>query len=445
MAKLFMNKKHYNTIFFRIFLILIGITCCALLFQKNLIYSSFFFGLITLFLLVEIYFYIKNIFQFYNRTISAILNNDFSADFSKHSSFENYQSLFKLYDTLKGKQNEQISKDLVYRSILNNIETGVLILQKDQDDWNIFLLNDYFSKHFQVPKVSKWHYLKNQFPALCSIIEERNFEEIKTTLQVRIDKQDSQTFILQTSKTKTFYQEYYVILVDSIQKVIEKKEKEAWINLMKVISHELMNSITPIRSLTQNLNDLMQQESLSKEDLEDIKQSVSTIIHRSDHLQNFVESYRKLAMLPTPNKEKIELNSLIESTLQIMNPLFKKENIIVKNTIEFNRWILVDKLQMEQVLINLLTNSIYALEEKPEKTIEISSEIKNNRTFITISDSGSGIDAEIEDKIFLPFFTTRKDGAGIGLTLSKNIIEAHGGYLNYKNEYNTTSFTICLI
>jgi len=394
--------------------------------------------------LAEIYFYIRNIFQFYDRTISAILSNDFSADFSKHSSFENYKSLFKLYDTLKGKQNEQVSKDLVYRSILNNIETGVLILQKDQNDWNIFVLNDYFSKHFQVPKVSKWNYLKNQFPALCTIIEERNFEEIKTTLQVRIDKQDSQTFILQTSKTKTFDQEYYVILLDSIQKVIEKKEKEAWINLMKVISHELMNSITPIRSLTQNLNDLMQQESLSKEDLEDIKESVSTIIHRSDHLQNFVESYRKLAMLPTPTKEKIELNALIENALQIMTPLFKKENIIVKNSIEFNRWILVDKLQMEQVLINLLTNSIYALEEKPEKTIEISSEVKNNRTFITISDSGNGIDAAIEDKIFLPFFTTRKDGAGIGLTLSKNIIEAHGGYLTYVSESGKTHFRICL-
>ena len=440
-----MNKKHYNTIFFRILFILIGIFFCVLLFQKNLIYSSFFFGLITVFLLAEFYFYIKNIFEFYDRTISAILSNDFSADFSKHSSFENYQSLFKLYHTLKGKQNEQISKDLVYRSILNNIETGVLILQKDQNDWNIFLLNDYFSKHFQVPKVSKWHYLKNQFPALCTIIEERNFEEIKTTLQVRIDKQDSQTFILQTSKTKTFDQEYYVILVDSIQKVIEKKEKEAWINLMKVISHELMNSITPIRSLTQNLNDLMQQESLSKEDLEDIKQSVTTIIHRSDHLQNFVESYRKLAMLPTPKKEKIELTTLIENALQIMNPLFRKKNILAKNSIEFNRWILADKLQLEQVLINLLTNSIYALEEKTEKQIEITSEVKNNRTFITISDSGNGIEKEIEDKIFLPFFTTRKDGAGIGLTLSKNIIEAHGGYLNYKTENEQTSFTICLI
>ncbi len=425
--------------------ILAGLIVCFFLFQKGLFYTSVFLFFIVFILILELFSAIRNMFLFYDKTIQAILNNDFSADFSKHASFENYKTLFKLYDNLKVKQNEQVSKDLVYRSILNNIETGVLILEKENEDWSIFLMNDYFSNHFQVPKVSKWHYLKNQLPSLCTIIEERNFQEIKTSLQISVNKQASQTFILQASKTKTFDREYYIILLDSIQKVIEKKEKEAWINLMKVISHELMNSITPIRSLTQNLNELMQQESLSKEDLEDIRQSVTTIIHRSDHLQNFVESYRKLAMLPTPNKEIVELKPLLENTLQVMAPLFKKGNVTVKNTIESNRRIKADKLQIEQVLINLLTNSIYALEDRNEKEIEIVCEEKNARTFIIISDSGMGVDPAIEEKIFLPFFTTRIEGAGIGLTLSKNIIEAHGGYLSHSNDNGRTRFTICLL
>ena len=106
---------------------------------------------------------------------------------------------------------------------------------------------------------------------------------------------------------------------------------------------------------------------------------------------------------------------------------------------------MVDALQMEQVLINLLTNSLYAMEEKDEKIIEISAEFKNQRLFISISDSGIGIDGAIEDKIFLPFFTTRKEGAGIGLTLSKNIMEAHGGYLNYQTDDHKTRFVICLL
>jgi two-component system, NtrC family, nitrogen regulation sensor histidine kinase NtrY len=442
---MFQSFKIYNQLFIRLLFIIIGVGIAVFLLQRGLIYTSVFCFFIIFLLLVELYWYIKNAFLFYDKTIQAILQNDFSADFSKHKSFKNYASLFKLYEKLKTKENEQFSKDIIYRSILNNIETGILILQKEENDWNIFLMNDYFSKHFTVPKVSKWSYLRNQLPSLCSIIEEQNFEEIKTTLQIRVNNQDTQTFVLQSSRSKTFNQEYYIVLLDSIQKVIEKKEKEAWINLMKVIAHELLNSLTPIRSLSQNLHELVQQETLSKEDLEDMKSSVSTMLHRSDHLQQFVESYRKLAMLPTPKKEKVELSQLIDDSLQIMAPLFKQEKIEIYNTISFNRWLEIDKTQMEQVLINLLTNSIYALSGKKEKQIEINAEVKEKRVLITISDTGNGIETEIEDKIFLPFFTTRKEGAGIGLTLSKSIVEAHGGYLVFNKENEKTCFVICLM
>ena len=306
-------------------------------------------------------------------------------------------------------------------------------------------MNDYFSQHFQVPKVSKWHYLKNHLPALCEIIEAQNFEEIKTSLQIRVNKQDTQTFVMQSSRSKTYHNEFYVVLLNSVQTLIEKKEKEAWINLMKVISHELLNSITPIRSLSQNIHELAHQKTFSEEDLDDIRQSVSTMLHRSDHLQQFVESYRKLAMLPTPNKQKVPLSSWIESALLVMSPLFKTEKISVKNTITFDRWLSIDLQQMEQVLINLLTNSMYALQNSISKEIIISAEVKEKRIFITITDFGLGVEEEIEDKIFLPFFTTRKEGAGIGLTLSKSIVEAHGGYLVYQKNDTTTRFMICLI
>lgn len=435
----------YQQLFIRLLFIIASVGGCLYTYQHGLVYTAILSFIVFLVLLAELFAFVRSIFLFYDKTISAILNNDFSADFSKHGSIDNYKNLFRLYENLKNKENDTVSKDLVYRTILNNIETGVLILQKDADDWNIFLMNDYFSKHFAVPKVSKWSYLKNQLPALCRVIEERQFGEIRSTLQIRVDKQDTQTFMLQSSMTRTYDKDYYIILLDSIQKVIEKKEKEAWINLMKVISHELMNSITPIRSLTQNLNDLVQQESLSQEDLDDIKQSVSTMIHRSDHLQNFIESYRKLAMLPTPNKEKTDLTTLLESVLNIMAPLFKKANITVTNSVALNRWLMIDRLQMEQVLINLLTNSMYALEGMGEKHIDITAEIKNKRIFIIITDTGKGIDAAIEDKVFLPFFTTRKEGAGIGLTLSKNIVEAHGGYLSFDTDNERTRFVICLV
>ena len=381
----------------------------------------------------------------YNKTISSILQDDFSSDFSKHKFNSTYNELFTLYETLKNKQNEQVTRDIIYRSILNNIESGVIILQKQENDWSIFLMNDYFSSHFNVPKVSKWKYLKNQLPSLCEIIEKDDFHEIKTSIELSINKQSKQTFVLQASRTEIFEQDYFIVLLDSIQSVVEKKEKDAWINLMKVISHELLNSITPIRSICQNLEDLVEQDSLSAEDLEDVKHSVQTMLKRSDHLQKFVEGYRKLAMLPSPKKEKTALQQVVENCIQVMNPLFRKNNIEVINSVTQNYLINIDSQQIEQVLINLLTNSINALENSNLKQISISAEAKNNRIYIKVSDSGKGIEKEIEEKIFLPFFTTRPEGAGIGLTLSKNIIEAHGGYVSHKNENGKTVFEISLI
>ncbi len=439
------SLKIYQLLFLRLIIILSSTGISIFFFQKGLVFTSVFCLIIILLLIVEMYFYVQNAFLLYDRTITSILQNDFTSDFSKHKSYQNYSNLFKLYETLKSKENEEVSKDIVYRSILNNIETGIIILQKEETDWNIFLMNDFFSKHFDVPKVSKWKYLKNHLPLLCEIIEEQDFQEIKTSLEIRVNQQDTQTFVMQTSRSEIYNRDYFIVLLDSIQNVIEKKEKEAWVNLMKVISHELLNSITPIRSLSQNLQDLVQQETISAEDLDDMKSSVTTMLRRSDHLQQFVESYRKLAMLPSPKKEIIELSKWIENSLQIMTPLFKKEGIEVVNTIAFDRRLNVDPHQMEQVLINLLTNCIYTLKETLHKQIIISAEVKEKRVFIMITDNGKGIEKEIESKIFLPFFTTRKEGAGIGLTLSKNIAEAHGGYLAYRNDGGKTTFVICLV
>ncbi len=417
----------------------------ALLFYKGFQYNALLVGVFVLIFLIEMYFFVKNQLLFYDKTINSILHNDFSAHFPEEHKKDNFNSLYLLYDALKVQKQEQISKELIYRSILNSIDTAALILEKGDDDWSIFIMNDCFSNLFKVPKVNHWKYLKNYLPSLCSEIENVGFTELKTAISIKIEDQDLQTFMLQTSHTQTYNKEYFIILLDSIQRVIEKKEKEAWINLMKIISHELMNSLTPIRALSQNLLHIVDQDELEDDDFEDIKSSISTIINRSDHLQFFVENYRKLAMLPTPNKQMTPINALFEDCLRIMSPILKEEKIELMNEIHSSRSIMIDKNQMEQVIINLITNSIHALKEKSEKKLIISSYTENNRFFIVISDNGKGVDAEIRDKVFLPFFTTRKDGAGIGLTLSKNIIEAHGGYLSYQTDEDKTSFVICLI
>ncbi|MDX6190971.1 HAMP domain-containing sensor histidine kinase [Flavobacterium sp. Fl-318] len=439
------NWKFYNALFIRVLLVMTLFFLCVFLIYKTFYYNAVLVGAFVVIVLFEMYFYIKNESLFYDKTLLSILQNDFSTNFPEENKKGNFKNLYLLYDTLKVQKQEQTSKELVYRSILNSIDTATLILEKENEEWDIFLMNDCFSNLFKVPKVSHWKYLKNYLPSLCDEIEKVEFAELKTAISIKIESQDLQTFMLQTSHTKTYNKEYFIILLDSIQRVIEKKEKEAWINLMKIISHELMNSLTPIRALSQNLLHIVDQEALEEEDFDDIKSSISTIINRSDHLQVFVENYRKLAMLPTPNKVMTPINALFEDCMRIMTPILKAENIELINEINSSRSILIDKNQMEQVIINLITNSVYALKDKSEKKMFLSSYSENNRFFIIISDNGKGIDPAIKDKVFLPFFTTRKDGAGIGLTLSKNIIEAHGGYLSYQTDEDKTNFVICLI
>lgn len=439
------NWKFYNALFVRVLFVMTLLFFCVFLIYNKFNYNALLVGFFAIIMLAEMYFYVKNRVLFYDRTLLSILQNDFTTNFPEENKKDGFKSLYLLYETLKVQQQEQTSKEVVYQSILNSIDTGTLILEKENEEWNIFLMNDCFSDLFKVPKVTHWKYLKNYLPSLCNEIESLGFKELKSAISIKIEEQDLQTFMLQTSLTKTYNKEYFIILLDSIQRVIEKKEKEAWINLMKIISHELMNSLTPIRALSQNLLQIVDQEELEKDDFEDIKSSISTIINRSDHLQVFVENYRKLAMLPTPNKQMTPINALFDDCLRIMNPILKSENIQLINEINSSRSILIDKNQMEQVIINLITNSIYALKDKVEKKMFLSSYTENNRFFITISDNGKGIDPEIRDKVFLPFFTTRKDGAGIGLTLSKNIIEAHGGYLSYQTDEEKTEFVICLI
>jgi two-component system nitrogen regulation sensor histidine kinase NtrY len=439
------NLKFYNALFLRVFIVIIILFSSLYLAQQKLYYNSILVGAVVIIALAEMYFFIKSKMSFYDKTILSILQNDYSTNFPEEQRKGSFKNLSILYDTLKEKQQEQKSKELIYRSILNNIDTAILILEKENENWNIFLMNDCFSTTFSVPKVSHWDYLKNYLPSLFKEIENTQFSELKTAIDVKIEQQDLQTFMLQTSLTKSLNKEYFIILLDSIQRVIDKKEKEAWITLMKIISHELMNSLTPIRSLSQNLLQIIDQEKLEEDDFDDIKSSISTIINRSDHLQIFVENYRKLAMLPTPDKKPVSINTLFEDCLNIMAPILKEQGIELINNINSSRSILIDKSQIEQVIINLITNSVFALKDKQEKKIYLSALSENNRFFITISDNGKGIEPEIRDKIFLPFFTTRKEGAGIGLTLSKNIIEAHGGYLSYQTDENRTNFVICLI
>lgn len=364
------------------------------------------------------------------KLLLAIQKKDFSL-FPKIEENGLVDNAVKLYYQSKEEHLSLSSYKLLYEEILNQLEIGLMILSNKNEDWEIFYVNPVFLEILEIPKYNSWNLYEKKASDFYKIIEQTNYENSQEFFDISINENAKQSFSLRTKKVQNAKHRFCIISLESVQKIIEQKEKLAWNNLMKVISHELLNTLTPVNSLIQNLEYIANQEIIEKEDQQDMKESLMIINSKSKQLLNFVDDYRQVAELPKPVFKTISLTNIVESALNFLKPEFEKNHIKIVNSLE-NQIILADEKMIERCLINLYLNAIYAVSDNVERTIKTEIKTQNKRIILTVEDNGIGISKEIQDKIFLPFFTTRSNGSGIGLTLSKSIIEAHKGYLNYK-------------
>ncbi|WP_299104469.1 HAMP domain-containing sensor histidine kinase [uncultured Tenacibaculum sp.] len=438
-----MSRSQIIQIFVRILLILVNGIIVFYTYRNSLFANTLGFFLILCFQLFLFIDYLKKLFADIEKSIDCLLHNDYSNTISKEkrkNSLHNKTALLLEKHRKLSLQNS--SETLIFTNILESLSIGVLILRKnDNNTTEVFQLNKAFTDFLQIPKFYNWQLLQSKIGNLNQLITDWRF--LKHTISLTINDKE-ENFFLKTSVTQTNEYQYLIVTLETIQQLIDKKEKEAWYKLMNVMSHEIINTITPISSLAENLDDLIQ-EDVDEDALEELSFGLKIIKKRSKHLTSFVDTYRKLAELPLPNKEEFDLVLLVENTLKLFNREFQSKNIETNLFTNVNKEVLADKQQLEQVLINLISNSIYALEgiENPILTIEINQN-KEHRTYITVNDNGIGISDEIKDNVFIPYFTTRKDGSGIGLTLSKSIIEAHKGTIKFTSSPNNTSFNISL-
>ena len=368
------------------------------------------------------------------KIITSIRRKDFTLFPKEDDTNELKNEAVKLYYQAKNENTQLTSFKLLYENILAKQEIGFLILNKTttKNDWNVFFCNPAFLNILQVPKYNDWEFYKEKSPNFYDLIESTNYRDSQEFIDISVKDSSKQSFSIRTTRIESPDQIFCVVSLESVQKIIDKKEKLAWNNLMKVISHELLNTLTPVNSLIQNLEYLAEQDELNKDDQDEMKGSLQIINSKSQQLLHFIDSYRQVAELPKPKKSLFNLKITIENVLKIFDSEFKSKNIKTHlNIAELN--LNADEKMLERVLVNLLTNSMNALIRADKKEISIETQYLNNRTVIRIQDSGEGINDKIQDKIFLPFFTTRQNGSGIGLTLAKSIMEAHNGYIVYRN------------
>lgn len=368
------------------------------------------------------------------KIITSIRRKDFTLFPKEDDTNELKNEAVKLYYQAKNENTQLTSFKLLYENILAKQEIGFLILNKTttKNDWNVFFCNPAFLNILQVPKYNDWEFYKEKSPNFYDLIESTNYRDSQEFIDISVKESSKQSFSIRTTRIESPDQIFCVVSLESVQKIIDKKEKLAWNNLMKVISHELLNTLTPVNSLIQNLEYLAEQDELNKDDQDEMKGSLQIINSKSQQLLHFIDSYRQVVELPKPKKSLFNLKITIENVLKIFDSEFKSKNIKTHlNIAELN--LNADEKMLERVLVNLLTNSMNALIRADKKEISIETQYLNNRTVIRIQDSGEGINDKIQDKIFLPFFTTRQNGSGIGLTLAKSIMEAHNGYIVYRN------------
>ena len=218
----------------------------------------------------------------------------------------------------------------------------------------------------------------------------------------------------------------------NIRSVLENKETEAWQKLIRVLTHEIMNSMTPIVSLSELLKSKQTSAPITDEDREEIHQAVDTIFRRSSGLVRFVENYRKVTGIPTPVPEIIPVDNLLDNVAL----LFREETDSIKVLPSSSHLqVIADKALIEQILINLIKNALDATQECENPRIELSAGINaEGKNYIQVSDNGTGIPADVQERIFIPFFTTKPVGSGIGLSISRQIMYMHKGSLTVISE-----------
>jgi len=214
---------------------------------------------------------------------------------------------------------------------------------------------------------------------------------------------------------------------------------EAWQKLISVLTHEIMNSVTPIASLSNTMSDILAECKNDKnfyENIDDICQAIKTIHKRSEGLLHFVQAYRSLTRLPRPDFQIFPVAELFKNMQQLLVPELGEKGISFKmNCDPVTLELTADQKLIEQVLINILKNATEAVNSTKNPEIELSATLDpRGRVNIQVRDNGPGISQEAQDKIFVPFYTTKKGGSGIGLSLSKQIMRLHKGKISFQSE-----------
>ncbi len=432
----------------RIFLLLAVLSGIAYLLTHN--YPSL--GALLCFIIV---FQVIDLFRFTNKSneelqqfVESVHYRDFSRRFDEKNAPTSLQPMRKGFNeintTFKTITKEKETQYVYLQKILELVDTGILSYEHETGD--VMWMNEALKQMLQVP------YIKN-----IQALHRRSgimYDEIvavtpgdKKVVTLKSDK-SSIKVLLSATAFQTGEKKYKLIAFQNINEALEETESKAWQKLLNVMTHEIMNSVAPISSLADTLKNRLKAAVSDLEKtgpVDDLEIGIETIKRRSEGLLKFAETYRNLNKITKLTLEKVYVRDLFETLHHLMEPTLAKKNIELEIILKDPDLMLqADVHLLEQVLINLVINAAEAVKETAEPRILLSAYITpNNKVLVKIADNGVGMPEELMEKIFIPFFSTRKTGSGIGLSLCKQIMLLHKGTIQVQSrEGEGTAFLL---
>ncbi len=436
----------------RVLLIMLSVVVLLWVIQRpEYVISSIILALLIIIQVAGLVKYVERTNRKLSVFFDAIRHSDFSSSFSD-------QGLGKSFDDLNQAFNEVIAEFQKTRAekeehfnylhtVVQHVSNAIIVYKKDG---KVTMLNNAFKRMFRISNlrfIDEMDKIDKNLSELLQNIKAGDSELIKVfhdneLLQLSIRATE---FRMQAS-------DFVLVSLQNIHTELEAKEMDSWQKLIRVLTHEIMNSITPIVSLSSTVKGLLIDEESVKlkseidpDDVESAQSALNTIERRSQGLLNFVEVYRNLTRIPKPSFRHFEIGVLFSNIEQLLQPKVADRNIsCVYRVVPPGLKLTADPDLVEQVLINLVINSIHAVQQAESPKIQILATNEGfNKISISVSDNGYGIKPDNMEQIFVPFFTSKKEGSGIGLSLAREIMRLHKGNITVKSKPQVeTKFTL---
>ena len=438
-----MNRFYINCII-RV-LLLSGTVCLLayLVFKTDFIAAAIFTGLMAGYQIFSLIRYVSKTNRDLTRLLQSIKYSDFSQSFSNHLKSSGFEELHAAFTgVIKEFQRAKLEKEEHLRflqTIVDHVGIGLIAFNPAGE---VELLNNAAKKLLKIPRLGNIRDLETVSSRLVQKLLELSPGGNDL---VKLQQGDD---LLQLSIYATGFvlhqQQLMLVAMQNIQNELEEEEMKSWQNLIRVLTHEIMNSITPIASLSSTAYGLLKDgracevpESMN-ETIDDVRHAVNTIEKRSKGLLTFIENYRELTRIPKPEFKMVKVKDLFERVDYLMKDQFEAHAIRFTMQIDPESLeITADPALIEQVLINLCKNALEAVNglTRPKIKLKAGTDGLGNPV-IKVIDNGKGITEEVAEKIFIPFFTTKQQGSGIGLSLSRQIIRLHKGTIGVSSTPN---------